>query len=312
MQSDIQENNLAPTALSTLQGNKEESINEKCLKYAAMGGLSGLLMESFLHPLDTVRTRIKCNAAETVSVMSQTRMMYRTEGLRSYFGGLTCTLTGATVTNITYFYTYEKLKYTFFTNGWMSKETAPFFAGFIGAFLANMVNLPFDVIRTRMQLKPGQYDYKHFFDGANKVLKYEGFRKLYLGGPAFFTLNALEMGLTFGFYELFYKMLNPFFPRSTELNIPLSIACSVSAAGAAGFIVNPLDVLVTRMQSVNTKTEKQLNTYQTAKKILKYEGVKGFFKGVTGTMSYYAMGALILFPTYETLKYLSGVDLSDE
>jgi len=281
------------------------------LVHAGLGGLAGLFMEGALHPIDTVRTRIKANTKETVSFMSQLVKMNRVEGPFSYFKGFSCTLGGSFIVNSAYFYIYESLKHKFTQGTYFAKDTAPFVAAFVGAVLSNFISLPFDVVRTRMQLKPGTYEYRNFLDGAYKILKYEGFSKLYLGGPAFFTLTALETSLTFGFYELFYKTLNRYFPSKHDVNLPLSIFSSVTAAGLAGFLVNPLDVLVTRMQSVNTQTHGHTSLMQTCQNIYKHEGLGGFMKGVSGTVSYYALGALLLFPTYEVLRSVFHVDLSE-
>jgi hypothetical protein len=296
---------------SSLHLHEEQQIAHPThLIHAGIGGTAGLLMESLLHPIDTVRTRIKANAKEAISLFTQIKTMHRTEGPKSYFRGFTCTLPGSFVGNATYFFVYEKLKNIFSSNHILSTDTAPFLAAFLGGLASNALFLPFEVVRTRMQLKPGHYDYRHFWDGARKVLKHEGFRKLYLGASVFFTLTALETSLTFGFYEIFKKTLEPFFPSHLEFNLPLCVTCSVSAAAMAGFIVNPLEVLVTRVQTSNTKVQGAITVPAMVRKIYQNEGLGGFMKGVSGTVSYYAMGALLLFPTYEILKGVSHVDLS--
>ncbi len=311
----MRESNITTKALNSqsVAFNKAETpkhMQTNCLIPAGLGGIAGLFMEGVLHPIDTIRTRVKANTKETVSMFRQIKLMQKYEGSRSYFNGFSCTLAGAFVSNASYFYVYEKLKQVSHEHQIMSREAAPFAAAFVAGFLSNILYLPFDVVRTRMQLKPGFYDYRHFFDGARKVLHHEGFSKLYLGGTAFLTLSALETSLTFGFYELFYKILKPFFPTNLEVNLPLSIVCSVTAASAAGFLINPLDVLVTRIQSVNTKVHGPVSIDAMVKSIYTKEGINGFFKGVSGTVSYYALSALILFPTYEVLKSLFHVDLS--
>jgi len=308
-EKNISAENLSNPSISFAKENST-SISQDCIVPGILGGFAGLFMEGFLHPIDTIRTRMKANTKRIVSFLAQIKTMHKYEGHTSYFRGFSCTLAGAFISNGSYFYIYEKLKQIACEHKTFSKDTAPFVAAFIGGFISNILYLPFDVVRTRMQLKPGHYDYRHFFDGAQKMLKYEGFRKLYLGGSAFLTLNALETSLTFGFYELFYRALEPLFPTSLEVNLPLSIVSSVSAASVAGFLINPLDVLVTRMQSVNTKTHGTISNIDMIKKIYTNEGVLGFFKGVTGTVSYYALGALILFPTYELLKNIFNIDLS--
>lgn len=277
---------------------------------AGIGGIAGLFMEGVLHPIDTVRTRIKINTTQSVPLIAQIKSMQRSEGTLSYFRGFSCTLIGSFATNASYFFIYEKLKYILNQRSMFTEDMVPFIAAFAGGAASNFVSLPFDVVRTRMQLKPGSYDYKNFFDGAYKVLRREGFNKLYLGGSAFFALTAVETSLTFGFYEFFYKTLEPCVPSSSGINIPLSIISSVSAAAVAGSFANPLEVLVTRMQCVDTRVQGKCRLAVLVRTMYRNEGIQGFMKGVTGTISYYSAGAMLLFPTYEILKSVFRVDLS--
>jgi hypothetical protein len=292
---------------SSLAICQEPKISQKNhLVHGYLGGLTGLLVEGALHPMDTVRTRIKANVRETVALMTQIKSMHRLEGPSSYYRGFSCTLPGSFVTHGSYFFMYENLKQVFGNSKMLSRDATPFAAAFLSGFCSNAISLPFLAIRTRMQLKPGQYDYKHFIDGFRKVLRREGFRKLYLSAPVFFIQNAMETGLTFGFYELFRKGLKPLFPSKSEFNLPLTIVSSMAAASITAFIINPLDVLVTRMQIVR---HKPVNIYSMVRKIYRCEGYGGFMKGVFGTMTQNSMAALLLFPTYELLKSVYKVDL---
>jgi len=291
----------------------QEAIEKKdFLLTASLGGIAGLLMEGVLHPIDTIRTRLKANTKIYQPFLRQVTKMYRNEGPFSYFRGLTCTLYGSFISNASYFWIYEKLKYMLIQDKILSASTAPFLAAFVGGFTSDFIYLPFDVIRTRMQLKPGVYDYKNFIDGFRKIVRYEGVTTLYLGGPVFFTLSGILTSLTFGCYEIFHKALKPFFSTEQEVNIPLSICSSALAASVAAFVTNPLDVLVTRMQSVNTTVQDPYTIKGLVKKIYKNEGLTGFMKGVSGTVGYYAISSIILFPTYELLKAVFHVDLSED
>jgi len=278
---------------------------------ATLGGVAGMFMEGILHPIDTIRTRTKANTKHYVPFLTQVKKMYIKEGLKSYMGGFTCTLSGSLISNAAYFYIYEKLKYELVQKKILSEDLSPFLAAFIGGFMSDFIYLPFDVIRTRMQLKPGVYDYKHFFDGLRKIIAHEGFQTLYLGGSVFFTLSGILTSLTFGFYELFHKILKPVFPSNQDVNIPLSITSSAAAASLAAFLTNPLDVLITRMQSVNTTVQDPHTIRGLVKLIYKNEGLMGFMKGVSGTVAYYAIGSVILFPTYEILKSTFHVNLAE-
>lgn len=290
------------------------SSKKKFLLPASLGGLTDLFIVTALHPIDTVKTRLKANSQIFMPFFKQARIMHQTEGPTSFLRGLTSSMTGAFIRGASYFYIYEKLKYTLKTQKKLSQDSAPFVAGFVGSFFADLFYIPFDVIRTRMQLPPGTYDYKNVFDGFRKVLKYEGPTALYLGGPVFFVLNAITSGLFFGFYEILKKTLKPFFPTEKdgqEFSVKLSVCSSALAALSTAFLANPLDVLITRMQSVDTTVQARYTILGLVKQIYQNEGPLGFMKGVTGNMLYYTMFSIVMLPTYEILKATFHVDLSE-
>jgi hypothetical protein len=264
-------------------------------------------MEGSLYPLDTIRTRMKVNSSASVALLSQVKAMYMHEGFRSYFKGFSCILMGSFMCNGFYFYTYEKLKSLFKTKQVLGESAAPFVAAFFGGFACDLLYLPFDVVRARMQLEAGAYDYKNVFDGLNKMLKKEGVTSLRRCGPVYFALSAVQTSLTFGFYEFFQKSLKPYFGNSQEVNLPLAVVSSVGAASISACLANPLDVLLTRKQTLSPN----IGTMELVKNIIKTEGPKGFMKGVSGTICYYALSSAILFPTYEVLKTVFNIDLDN-
>ena len=280
---------------------------------SVLGGVSGMLMETTLHPMDTIRTRMKCNREEFLSFNQTIKRIYVREGPMAFFKGFSCTLSGSFTANGTYFYAYEKLKYTLRKKKLLNDDLIPFLSAFVGGLCQDIMYIPCDVVRTRMQLGTKQYDYKNIYDGIRKIVQREGVGKLYIGGPAFFALDIIHTSLTFGFYELFLKKFRSYFAahiKETDLNLPLSIICSASAASISAIVTNPLDLIVTRMQMVNTATEKPVSIYGNIKRIYSDEGLKGFMKGYSGRIMYYSCAAVILFPTYEFLKKLYGVDFT--
>jgi hypothetical protein len=275
-----------------------------------LGGLSGLLMEGSLHPLDTIRTRMKTNTATYSPLVAQVKNMYRSEGLRSYFKGFSCTFVSSFVCNGFYFFTYENLKSLLKTQSYMPEKVSPFIAGFFAGFTCDFLYMPFDLVRARMQMSNNMYDYKNVFDGLGKMWRREGLRSLRNCGSVYFALSGVQAGFTFGFYEIFNNMLKPAF-KATErdgVNLPLTIVSSVTAASVASCLANPLDVMVTRKQTSN----RFVKTTELIRDIYRAEGCRGFMKGVSGTVSYFALASAILFPTYEVLKSGFNVDFSEE
>jgi Mitochondrial carrier protein len=301
-----------PSKTSNKPAYNQPSAPREHYKYALMGAIAGTFMESTVHPIDTVRTRIKSNLKEHVSFFDQTKQMYKTEGPICYFRGLSSTLVGASMSQGIYFYIYEKLKYEFNKQKWLPSDVAPFIAGFVGGVVGDLIEIPTDLIRTRMQLEPGHYDYKNVFDATLKIYKNEGFFNLYRGGSLYVALDALDTGLIFGFYEMNKKLFRKFWGIPDNSNpLSLTLVSSSLAAVFTSLITNPLDVVVTRVQMINTANTKPPSLSKLLKRINKHEGIEGFFKGVGGRMGHYAISAILLIPTYEILKDKFGVDLDD-
>jgi len=158
-----------------------------------------------------------------------------------------------------------------------------------------------------MQLEPGTYDYKHVFDGLNKIIRNEGVDKLFLGGSVMVVLSALDLGLTFGFYEYFMRITHPFQELSEAFTLGKSFVNGILAASVAGIITNPPAVLATRMQMVDTTVHEKERVGSLIKKIYQHEGVLGFMKGVTGRIALAGLGASLFFPLYESLKIKYGL-----
>jgi len=192
----------------------------------------------------------------------------------------------------------------------VEENLAPFISGFFAGFIGDLVEIPCDLVRTRMQLEPGHYDYRNVFDGFKKIYQHEGPTKLFRGGAVYFTLDAIDTGLTFGFYELFKKGFSLVFPgHDHHVSLSASLASSALSASVTAILTNPFDVLVTRIQM--NKKDKKLKIVKLVEKIYEREGFQGFFKGLTGRIGQYGLSAVILFPTYEFLKSKFGLDLPE-
>jgi hypothetical protein len=139
---------------------------------------------------------MKTNTAAYSPLLAQVKNMYRSEGLRSYFKGFSCTFVSSFVCNGFYFYTYENLKSILKTQRYMPEKVSPFLAGFVAGFSCDFLYMPFDLVRARMQMSNNMYDYKNVFDGLGKVWKREGLRSLRNCGSVYFALSGVQAGFT--------------------------------------------------------------------------------------------------------------------
>lgn len=110
-----------------------------------------------------------------------------------------------------YFPTYSHLKSDFFGEtqtkklGVVQLLTAGAIAGMPAAYLTT----PCDVIKTRLQVeaRKGEVGYTGLRHCASSILKEEGFKAFFKGGPARIIRSSPQFGFTLASYELLMKWL---------------------------------------------------------------------------------------------------------
>ena len=91
----MQKNDLSDLTIMSPQPEspdlRQSPENVNYMTYAIAGSISGLVMETAVHPIDTIRTRIKANSKEFVTFTTQAKRMFIKEGPFSYWRGISCT-----------------------------------------------------------------------------------------------------------------------------------------------------------------------------------------------------------------------------
>lgn len=127
-----------------------------------------------------------------------------------YKGASACLLRDVPFSAI-YFPTYAHLKSDFFGEspthklGVVQLLTAGAIAGMPAAYLTT----PCDVIKTRLQVeaRKGEVGYTGLRHCARTILKEEGFKAFFKGGPARIIRSSPQFGFTLASYELLQKWL---------------------------------------------------------------------------------------------------------
>jgi len=93
--------------------------------------------------------------------------------------------------------------------------------------------------------------------------------------------------------------------RGLELyqSLPISLLSTLLST----VLVNPLDLVFTRYQVIDSSKEK-LSAIKIIKDLIKHEGIEGTFKGLKARMLFSGMHSMIWFPIYERYKALYGSD----
>lgn len=175
-------------------------------------GFAGFL----LMPLTVIKVRYESSLYSYTSVPSAARSIFATEGLRGFFAGFGATAVRDAPYAGLYVLFYEQSKRTLGGSSLFSASTGGsevvtermgvsraaainFSSAMYAGVLCSVVTNPFDAVKTRIQLQPGQY--KNMFSAARKMLAEEGLRSMWDGLGLRMSRKALSSALAWTVYE---------------------------------------------------------------------------------------------------------------
>lgn len=161
-----------------------------------------------------------------------------------------------------------------------------------------LIVYPLDFARTRLASDIGKGTDRQFtglFDCLGKVYKQTGLFSLYKGFGVSVTGIIMYRGSYFGLYDSGKAIL---FKDEKEANIFFKWMVAQTVTIAAGIFSYPFDTVRRRMMMMSGRKTKEEIQYKSTMdcwfKILKNEGLKGFFKGAWANVIRGAGGALVL------------------
>ncbi|XP_042027614.1 folate transporter 1, chloroplastic-like isoform X1 [Salvia splendens] len=287
---------------------------------AAAGSAAGLATVSFTHPLDVVRTRFQANDGRLLHLPTYKNSPHalftiaRTEGLRGLYAGFYPAVLGSTISWGLYFFFYSNAKERYLRS---REELTPGLhlasAAEAGALVSCCTN-PIWLVKTRLQLQTPQQarPYSGFHDALRTILREEGWKALYKGlGPGLF-LQITHGAIQFTTYEELRKMVIRF--RTTEseqsfnsdVNSLDSIDYAILGASsklAAISTTYPFQVIRAQLQQRPTikGIPRYIDSWHVAKETLRFEGFRGFYKGITANVLKNAPAASVTFIVYENV-----------
>ncbi|KAI1618094.1 olfactory receptor [Exophiala viscosa] len=198
------------------------------------GGSAGACQVVFTNPLEIVKIRLQVQGelAKKADVPKRSAMwIVRNLGILGLYKGASACLLRDVPFSAIYFPTYSHLKRDLFGEsqtqklGILQLLTAGAIAGMPAAYLTT----PCDVIKTRLQVeaRKGDVTYNGLADCARKILKDEGFKAFFKGGPA----RILRSSPQFGFTLAAYEVLSTSFPFPGSEEAEAQKAAKGSAAG---------------------------------------------------------------------------------
>lgn len=169
------------------------------------GASAGISQVIFTNPVEIVKIRLQVQCEGLVK-QSAYSIVHELGVFGMYKGVMACLLRDIPFSMI-YFPAYSHMKKDVFYEGCNGKRLSPYellVAGGAAGGLSAFVVTPFDVIKTRIQVrvKKGQIGYNGLFDAAVKILRDEGFKALFKGATLRVFRSSPQFGVTLFTYEL--------------------------------------------------------------------------------------------------------------
>eukprot|EP00924_Labyrinthula_sp_SR-Ha-C_P015526 maker-scaffold_4-snap-gene-2.48-mRNA-1 protein AED:0.01 eAED:0.01 QI:66/1/1/1/1/1/4/705/290 len=278
------------------------------------GAFAGLVAESLVHPLDTINTRLKVKSCPA-SPLEVVKHLVRNEGISSVFRGVSATITCSIPSTALYFYAYETSK----QQGQkldLNPLSIYLISGAISEVAASLFSVPFEVVKSRMQLGTtpaetfagnfnGSKKYNSMFNGFKQIVVSEGFLGLYAGFRPCLALDCCFSGLQFAIYETIHQQLETLFPNWEAFS---DLFSGSFAGGTAAWLTNPLDVVVNRLMVQGmiedvSEPYRKLTAIKCAKNVMTQEGISGFWRGSSVRVLTVMPLSGLTFAVYEYAKH---------
>lgn len=251
------------------------------------GGISGIVVDLSLFPIDTIKTRLQSPAG-----------FEKAGGLRRLYRGLPVVLMGSAPDAALFFMTYETLKSVISTYV-IGQNDHPLAhcASSVGAELtACTVRVPMEQLR--VQLQAGRHSTLGNAIRENWIQNHGGgrFRHAYRAYVPTALRDVPFSFVQFPIYEALKLNLS-----ERYLHRPLrpieGAACGSIAGAFAASLTTPLDVCKTRMML--SEAASRSTFLRTFVSILRHEGQGALFKGVFARMVWMSAGGFVLFGSFE-------------
>lgn len=282
-------------------------------EHLVAGVTAGLTSTLALHPLDVIKIRFAVNDGKShktpgyTGIVNAFTTIYKQEGVFGLYRGVTPNLWGAATSWGLYFFFYNSIKSSI-QNGNTQTALGPtkhLLAASQAGILTLTVTNPLWVVKTQLCLQnstTGQKEmYRGMLDALKQIYKKEGLRGYYRGYlPGVFGVS--HGAVQFMVYEELKNSYNEY--RLRPINVKLGtieylIFAAVSKLIAAG-LTYPYQVIRARLQN-------QYNPYNgmwhCIVKTWKFEGWKGYYKGLGTNLLRVTPATMITFLTYENVSH---------
>lgn len=298
------------------------SLSQWQWETAAAGAVAGFATVAAMYPLDIVRTRFQVNDGRVTNFPAYKNTAHaiftitRLEGLKGLYAGFLPAVLGSTVSWGLYFFFYGRAKQRYSKNREEKLSSGHHLASAAEAgALVSLCTNPIWLIKTRLQLQNPLHQsrrYSGIYDALRTILREEGWTALYRGlGPG--LLMVSHGAIQFTAYEELRRIMVDYKEKKQKSEGASNLLNSFdyallggSSKIAAILITYPFQVIRTRAQQRPSKEgiPRYMNSWHVVKETARFEGIRGFYKGITPNLLKNVPASSITFIVYENVLKL--------
>ncbi|CAF3954802.1 unnamed protein product [Adineta steineri] len=185
------------------------------------------------------------------------------------------------------------------------------FSGIVGAVSSVYVGQPLDTIKTKLQTFPNQYH--NFFDCTLKIFAEAGIPGFYAGTIPSLVGNIAENGILFMAYGQCQRLICSLSNKTNNEQLTTFENMLAGSVGSvfSSLVLCPTELVKCRLQTLNDMPMSNTSNNSEAQKrkissslsvtrhILRTEGIRGLFRGLTATLARECPGNACFFGGYE-------------
>lgn len=294
------------TRYGAAAGGGAPSGSNKALKGIIAGGITGGIEICITYPTEYVKTQLQLDekVGKYKGIVDCARQTVHERGVPGLYRGLSVLVYGSIPKSAVRFGSFEQFKRHAVDEKGNLSPGARLLCGLgAGVSEAILAVTPMETVKVKFiaDQRSANPQFKGFFHGLRTIIAREGIAGTYQGVTATIMKQGSNQAIRFYVMETLKDWYREGDPRKP---VPkLIVGTFGGIAGAASVLGNtPLDVVKTRMQSLDAAKYK--NTWDCAKRIMKEEGPRAFYKGTLPRMSRVCLDVAITFMIYDSFMEL--------
>lgn len=302
-----------PSLIGTTQPSGAGLLRHVKWEHLFAGVSGGVMATLVLHPLDLVKIRFQVHEGTVATtrpqyrgVLDAFRQIVRQDGVSGVYRGVVPNIWGAGVSWGFYFLFYNSIK-TWMQDGNPQVNLGPakhMLAASEAGLLTLILSNPIWVVKTRMCLQydaqsSAQTTYKGMIDSLVKIYKLEGVGGLYRGFlPGVFGIS--HGAVQFMVYEEMKNRYNIHRDRPVDYRLKSMEYIFFAAVSKiiAASTTYPYQVVRSRLQDQHRHYAGNMDVIR---QVYRYEGWRGFFKGLWPSLLRVTPACCITFVVYENI-----------